>query len=178
MTVIHDPIMRQSYELERDGDVLRNTLTAEPGAGVPEHLHPHIEERFEILEGDWSFEVNGEKRRAGPGDRLVVRAGARHKFANVGPGRGRFVAEIEPAMDMEGFFTESAELAQAGMFKRPGVPRGMRGTLAVSEFAERYSALTIMTSPPRWLQRLAFPLLARIERRRMRRRGRVAATAL
>jgi quercetin dioxygenase-like cupin family protein len=163
--------MRQSYELVRDGDVLRNTLTAEPGADVPEHLHPQIEERFEILEGDWSFQVDGEERRAGPGDRLVVPPGVRHRFANVGSGRGRFVAEIEPAMEMEGFFAESAELAEAGMFKRPGVPRGLRGALAASEFADRYSELTIMTSPPRWVQRLAFPLLARIERRRRSRAG-------
>ena len=174
MDEIHDPVMRQRYRLSREGDVLRNELTAEPGAGVPEHYHPHIEERFEILEGDWAFFVDGAERRAGPGDRLLVPAGARHRFANTGPGVGRFVAEIEPAMDMEGFFAESAALARAGMFRKPGVPRGVRGALAASEFAERYGETTVMLSPPRIVQRLAFPVLARIERRR---RAKAAAAA-
>jgi quercetin dioxygenase-like cupin family protein len=168
MQTISDPVMRQRYELSREGDVLRNVLTAEAGSEVPEHWHPAIEERFEILEGQWSFRVDGEERRAGPGDRLVVQPGVRHKFANVGANPGRFVAEIEPAMDMEAFFAESAALAQAGMFKQPGVPRGLRGALAAAEFAERYTDTTIMTFPPRWVQRLAFPVLARIERRRRR----------
>lgn len=168
---IHDPVLGQRYRLTRAGDVLRNELTADPGAEVPEHFHPSIEERFEILEGDWSFRVNGEERRAGPGDRLVVPAGARHKFANLGPDVGRFIAEIEPAMDMEGFFAESAELARAGVFRRAGVPKGLRGALAASEFAERYSDTTVMLFPPRAVQRLAFSLLARIERRRQMRRG-------
>ena len=141
--VIHDPVIGQRYRLTRDGDVLRNDLEADPGSEVPEHLHPYIEERFEILEGEWSFRVNGEERRAAPGDRLVVPAGARHKFANVGPGVGRFVAEIEPAMDMEGFFRESAALARAGMFRRPGVPKGLRGALAASELAGRSSDTTV-----------------------------------
>ena len=163
---IQDPVMRQRYELTREGDVLRNVLTAEPGSEVPEHWHPRIEERFEILEGEWRFRVDGEERPASAGDRLVVAPGARHKFANVGSTTGRFVAEIEPAMDMESFFTESAALSRSGAFKRPGVPKGLRGALAASEFAERYSDTTVMTSPPRWLQRLAFPILARIERRR------------
>ena len=71
-------------------------------------------------------------------------------------------------MEMEGFFAESAELARAGMFRRPGMPRGLRGVLAASEFAERYSDTTVMLFPPRPVQRLAFPILARIERRRRR----------
>src|SRR5215210_3290649 len=110
---IEDPVMRQRYRLTREGDVLRNELEAEPGAGVPEHLHPRIEERFEIVEGDWRFWVDGEEQRAGPGDRLVVPPGKRHRFRNVGQGVGRLVAEIEPALNMEGFFQESAALARA-----------------------------------------------------------------
>ena len=169
--IIHDPVIGQRYRLTREGNLLRNELTADPGTEVPEHFHPHIEERFEILEGEWTFRVNGEDRRASPGDRLVVPPGARYKFANVGPEAGRFIAEIEPAMDMEGFFAESAALARAGMFRRPGIPKAVRGALAASEFAERYSDTTVMLFPPRPVQRLAFPLLARIERRRRRARA-------
>jgi quercetin dioxygenase-like cupin family protein len=162
---IEDPVLRQRYRLTREGNVLRNELEAEPGAAVPEHFHPRIEERFEVLEGEWKFWVNGEERRAGPGDRLTVPAGARHRFQNVGEGSGRFLAEIEPALDMQGFFEESAALARAGMFARPGMP-SVRGLLPATEFAERYSETTVMTFPPRIVQRVLFGPLARLARRR------------
>lgn len=158
--------MRQRYQLTQEGNVLRNELTAEPGADVPEHLHPRIEERFEIVTGDWAFFVDGEERRAGPGDSLIVPPGRWHRFANIGADEGRFVAEIEPAMDMREFFEESAALSQAGAFRKPGVPKGIRGTFAAAEFAHRYRETTVMRFPPQPLQRLLFPLLARIEHRR------------
>jgi quercetin dioxygenase-like cupin family protein len=164
--LVEDPVMRQRYRLTREGDVLRNELWAEPGASVPEHFHPQVEERFEVLEGEFTFKVDGEKRRAGPGDRLVVEAGARHAFENTGQGVARFVADIEPALDMQGFFEDSAALSRAGMFARPGIPKGLRGLLASAEFAERYSKTTVMTFPPRAVQKILFPPLARLARRR------------
>ena len=158
--------MRQTYRLTREGEVLRNELSAEPGASVPEHFHPDIEERFEVLEGEFTFKVDGKKRRAGPGERLVVPAGARHSFKNTGEAVSRFVAEIEPARDMQGFFEESAALAREGKFLRPGIPKGIKGLLAAAEFADRYGDTTVMTFPPRAVQRLLFPRLARMARRR------------
>jgi quercetin dioxygenase-like cupin family protein len=167
--VIEDPVMRQRYRLSREGDVLRLELWADPGARVPEHMHPQIEERFEVREGEFVFKVGGQKRRAGPGERLVVEAGVRHAFENPGPRVAHFVTEIEPALDMQDFFEESAALARAGMFARPGIPRGIRGALAAAEFAERYRDTYRQTFPPRALQRILFPPLARLERRRRRR---------
>ena len=163
--VIEDPVMRQTYRLTRQGDVLRNELTAEPGAWVPEHVHPGIEERFEVLEGEFTFKVDREKRRAEAGERLVVPAGAWHSFKNTGDGVARFVAEIEPARDMQGFFEESAALAREGKFLRPGLPKP-GGLLAAAELADRYSETTVMSFPPRPVQRLLFPRLARLARRR------------
>ncbi len=164
--IVEDPVMRQRYHLTREGSVLRNELSAEPGAWAPTHSHPDIEERFEVLEGEFTFKVDGKKRRADAGERLVVPAGARHSFENTGDGVARFVAEIEPAGDMQGFFEESAALAREGKFMRPGIPKGIGGLLAAAEFADRYGATTVMTFPPRPLQRLLFPPLARVARRR------------
>jgi hypothetical protein len=74
--------------------------------------------------------------------------------------------EIDPAMGMEELFTESAALARAGMFWRAGIPSGVRGALAAAELADRHRDALIVSFPPHVLQRLLFPLLARIERRR------------
>jgi quercetin dioxygenase-like cupin family protein len=167
---VEDPVLRQRYRLSREGDILRVELWAEPGAGVPVHFHPQIEERFEVLQGEFTFRVDGAKQRAGPGDRLVAEAGSRHAFKNTGEGVAHFVAEVDPALNMQDFFEESAALARAGMFLRPGIPKGPRGLLAAAEFADRYSEIFQQTFPPRPLQRILIPPLARLERRRRAKR--------
>lgn len=164
--LIEDPIMRQRYRFSREGEVLRLELWADPGARVPEHFHPVLEERFEVREGEFTFKVDGRRRRAGPGERLLVEAGARHAFHNTGASTAHFVAEIEPALDVQELFEESAALARAGMFMRPGIPRGLRGLLAAAELAERHRDIYRQTFPPAAVQRLLFPPLARLERRR------------
>jgi quercetin dioxygenase-like cupin family protein len=168
--LIEDPVLRQRYRLTQEGDVLRNELWADPGARVPTHFHPRTEERFEVLEGEFTFRVAGKKQRALPGDRLVAPAGVRHSFANTGPGVSRFVAEIEPALTMREFFEESAALSRAGKFRGPGVPRGLGGLLAGAELADRHGDVMVVTFPPPALQRILTPWLARIERRRRARR--------
>jgi quercetin dioxygenase-like cupin family protein len=164
--LVEDPVLRQRYRLTLEGDVLRVELWADPGARAPEHYHPRIEERFEVVEGEFTFMVDGEKRKAGPGDRLVAKPGVRHGFENTGEGVARFVAEVDPALGMKEFFEESAALARAGKFMRPGIPKGIRGTLDAAEFAERHLDDTVMSFPPPAVQRIVFPPLARLARRR------------
>jgi quercetin dioxygenase-like cupin family protein len=166
--LVEDPVLRQRYRLTQQGNVLRNELWAEPGARVPDHYHPQIEERFEVLDGEFTFKVNGRKQRAVAGDRLAVPAGARHSFENTGPGVSHFVAEIEPALTMKQFFEDSAALGRAGKFRGPGVPKGLGGVLAGAELLDRYRDIMVLTSPPPFLQRIMNPLLARLERRRRR----------
>src|SRR5918999_3427525 len=170
--LLEDPFLRQRYRFSREGDVLRLSLWADPGARVPYHFHPPIEERFEVREGEFTFKVDGRELRAGPGDKLVAEAGVRHSFENTGPGVSHFVAEIEPALDMQSFFEESAALSQAGMFRAPGIPKGLRGLLAATEFADRYHEIFVAAFPPPALQRISSPPLARIERWRRRRANR------
>jgi quercetin dioxygenase-like cupin family protein len=169
--LIEDPVMRQRYRLSRQGDVLRNELQAEPGAHVPAHFHPTSRERFEIVEGEFTFKVDGQRTTARPGDRLEVEPGQRHSFKNTGTKVGSFVAEIEPPLDMEQVFKESAVMARQGMFLRPGIPKGIRGLLAAADFSERYRDTMVLTFPPPVIQRILFPPLARLYRRRQERRA-------
>src|SRR5438552_8641629 len=155
--LIEDPVMRQRYRLSREGDVLRLELWADPGARVSVHYHTQIEERLEVREGEFLFRAGREKRRAGPGERLTVPPGVRHAFANVGPSVGHFVTEIEPALNMEQLFEESAAMARDGVFLRPGIPKGIRGLLRAAEFADRYDDIYRQAFPPRALQRILFP---------------------
>ena len=47
----HDPIHRVSMAFEREGDSLWVFTWLDPGGHLPEHFHPTLEERWEVLEG-------------------------------------------------------------------------------------------------------------------------------
>jgi quercetin dioxygenase-like cupin family protein len=70
-----------------------------PGQGPDLHRHPY-EETFVCLEGEATFEADGEKTVVGPGHIVVVPAGAAHCFKNTGEGRLKQVS-IHPAERVE-----------------------------------------------------------------------------
>lgn len=55
----------------------------EPGDGPQLHRHPYAE-TFVMLEGHARFEADGESVEAGPGEIVIVPAGAAHRFENSG----------------------------------------------------------------------------------------------
>jgi quercetin dioxygenase-like cupin family protein len=160
--LIDDPLFHQRYGFSRDGDVLRVEIWTEPGGGVlAEHVHPKLEERYEVLEGEVTFRLDRKPRRAGPGERLVVPAGARHSFENTGQGTAHLLVEADPALQLRESIEDGVKLARAEMLTASGKPRGVRGLIEAAALAHRYRETVILTSPPRAMQRLLFPLLAR-----------------
>jgi quercetin dioxygenase-like cupin family protein len=161
--LIDDPLFRQRYRFSRDGDVLRVEIWSEPGGGVlAEHVHPKLEERYEVLEGEVTFRVDGKARRAAPGGRLVVPAGVRHSFENTGEGIAHLVVDADPALDLRESIEDGVRLAEAGRLTAGGKPRGLRGLVEAAALAHRYRETVILASPPAAIQRLLFPLLARL----------------
>jgi quercetin dioxygenase-like cupin family protein len=49
-----------------------------PGHRAPEHGHPGMQERWEILAGTACFRIGGVERTAGPGEVVVAPVGVRH----------------------------------------------------------------------------------------------------
>src|SRR5437764_6688882 len=50
-----------------------------PGHRAAEHVHPEMEERYEVLSGTAAFRIGGAAdREAGPGEVVVVPPGTRH----------------------------------------------------------------------------------------------------
>jgi mannose-6-phosphate isomerase-like protein (cupin superfamily) len=73
--LIEDPLFCQRYDFTRDDDLLRVEIWTDPGGGVlAEHVHPKLEERYEVLAGEVTFHVDGKPRRGG--------IGAAHKIAH------------------------------------------------------------------------------------------------
>jgi quercetin dioxygenase-like cupin family protein len=168
--VFEDPVLRYRYRFSRAGDMLSVEMWADPGGGVTiQHFHPRIEERFEVLDGEVTFKVNGKKLKAGPGERAVAKPGDRHTFENTGTGVAHLRCEAEPALELQEFLQEAAALSQAGKFTRRGFPKGLGALLEAAEFADRYRETVVFTDvafPPPALQGPLLGPLARFQRRR------------
>src|SRR2546426_3516971 len=84
--LVEDPALRQRLTFRRtteDGaEVLHVEMWVDPGGGVPPHIHPAMEERFEVLVGRPSFLAGRKWRTAGPGEMVVVPPGTRHAYRN------------------------------------------------------------------------------------------------
>ena len=70
---------------------------------VPEHVHPAIEERWEVLEGRVAFRIDGEERILGRGETIAAAPGVRHSSRNAGDGQVRLRIEMRPALRWEEF---------------------------------------------------------------------------
>ena len=159
---VDDPVFRQRYRFSRDGDVLRVEIWTEPGGGVlAEHVHPQLEERYEVVEGQVTFRVDGKQRQAGPGERLVVAPGVRHSFRNTGTETAHLVVEADPALRLRESIEDGAALARAESFTESGKLRSARALVEGAALAQRYRETVVLSSPPPAVQRLLFPLLAR-----------------
>jgi quercetin dioxygenase-like cupin family protein len=164
-TRVDDPLFKQSYEFSRDGETLRIEMWTEPGGGVrAEHVHPVLEERYHVLEGEVTLNIDGESKRLGPGERAVVPPGVRHSFENTGERAAHLVAEAEPAQQLRESIEEGARLGRTERFSDSGSPRSFRALVEAAALAERYRDTVVLTSPPRFVQRILFPLLSRFAR--------------
>lgn len=68
--------------LDRTNAPVRNQSLAEAlvpaGTATQRHYHKLSEEFYFILEGTGRMEIDGEERHVGPGDAILIPAGARH----------------------------------------------------------------------------------------------------
>jgi mannose-6-phosphate isomerase-like protein (cupin superfamily) len=99
--------------VSRHGELLRMEIWTGPNGGVlAEHVHPGLQERYEVLEGEVTFRVDRKLRRAGPGERLVVPAGVPHSFENTGRGIAHLIVEADPALELRESIEDGVRLAR------------------------------------------------------------------
>jgi quercetin dioxygenase-like cupin family protein len=72
-----------------------------PGHRAPEHVHPGMEERWEVIAGRACFRIGGEEIDAGPGEVVVAPAGTPHYAWNPTDGEVRLRIEMRPALRWE-----------------------------------------------------------------------------
>jgi mannose-6-phosphate isomerase-like protein (cupin superfamily) len=74
----------------KDGSTIRELMhaanqslaeaTLAPGQATRRHYHAATEELYAVVEGGGLIEIDGEERRVGPGDTVLIAPGARHRL--------------------------------------------------------------------------------------------------
>ena len=123
---------------ETNGELLAIDLELPANRRVPggQHIHPKQEERFEVVEGTMRFRMGRKRVVAGPGEVVVVPAGQKHDFANVGDGDALVRVEVRPALKMEQLFETAVGLAEQGRTMMGGIPRPLDLALFTEEFED------------------------------------------
>jgi quercetin dioxygenase-like cupin family protein len=84
------------------------------GMRTPEHVHPEMEERFEVLSGEARLRIAGAERGAKLGQVVTVPPGTRHVAWNPGDREARLRLEFRPALRWEDFVERLFTLAREG----------------------------------------------------------------
>ena len=139
-------------------------FAVEEGGFVPggEHVHDHVVEHFSVEQGQMAFIVDGTEQTIGPGEELTIRPGSWHRWWNAGEGEVRTRSRIEPALRFQEMILAIWGLCSDGHTNAKGQPSPLLGAL----FATRYRDEIRFRPPPQVVQRLLFPSLAALARRR------------
>src|SRR3954471_357553 len=74
-----------------------------PGRRAPAHVHPEMEERYEVLSGTAAFRIGGHEQTAGPGEVVTVPPGTTHLAWNPTGEPVHLKVEFRPALRWEEF---------------------------------------------------------------------------
>ena len=88
--------------------------------GPPLHIHPHQDEIFYVLEGNYLFEVGGERHQLTAGDLIFMPRNVPHTFAQL-TDAGRMLFFLQPAGKMEDYFRTIGALTS-----KPSPPEGAK----------------------------------------------------
>jgi mannose-6-phosphate isomerase-like protein (cupin superfamily) len=147
---------------DTDGQSLVADLRVRPGgAVVGEHVHPTLDERFTVLSGKIGYKLNGQTGVAEAGDVLNLPRGVPHDWWNAGDEEARVIVQVAPATRFEQMVSTLFGLAREGKTNKKGMPNLLQLAVISKEFEDTVQ----FVSPPIWVQRILFGLLAPLGRR-------------
>jgi quercetin dioxygenase-like cupin family protein len=127
--VIENPDTRERITFlkttqETNGELLRYEDVLPPRFFIPEHVHPHQEERHEVLSGTLRGRVGGQERDYVAGERAIGPAGVPHAWRNPSEDEElHLVSELRPPLRFETLFETSFGLARDGKTTKQGIPK-------------------------------------------------------
>ena len=90
-----------------------------PGAGAPPNRHSGEDEAFYVLDGSFTFTIDGTPRAVGKGAFVKIPDGAVHAFENTGGEPGRILIMNAPGLIHEAFFAKVGEPLPRGSWDFP-----------------------------------------------------------
>jgi mannose-6-phosphate isomerase-like protein (cupin superfamily) len=147
-------VFRKTSRQTNGEAVLLEAFVRPSGFVAARHVHPHQEERFDVLRGTVGFRIGRKTVVAGPGQTLTVPAGTAHTFWNAGDDVVHFTCEVRPALQFEQLIETMFGLATDGKTNRKGMPNPLR--LAV--IARHHFDDVRLPFPPAWMQRIGLAL--------------------
>jgi mannose-6-phosphate isomerase-like protein (cupin superfamily) len=149
--------------LEATDELFRFRELALPSTYGPAlHVHPHQEERFEVIRGNIEFVMGSNKVVCHPGESVVVPAGVAHTFQNAGDGEAEMFGEYRPGLPDHSrrFFEVYFALARAGLTDAKGLPKIWQIAVEMPMMSDHVR----LASPPWAVQRVVLWLLRPIAR--------------
>jgi uncharacterized RmlC-like cupin family protein len=93
-----------------------------PGHRTLEHVHPEMQERWEVIAGSVRFRIAGVERIAGPGEVVIAPAGVPHMAWNPDAAPVHLRIQMRPALRWELFVERLFALARDGHTDERGMP--------------------------------------------------------
>jgi len=122
------------------------------GEGPPEHVHiGQVEEGF-VVSGVLTASVGGKRVTVRAGESTALPADVPHRWWNEGAEPLVFKGRAIPAGELDRFLQAIFAIVNAGPRNRPSL-------FHLAHLLHRYRHAYQMTMMPRWVQRLAFPLV-------------------
>jgi quercetin dioxygenase-like cupin family protein len=148
--LVEDPVLKQrlGFQPAEDGKSVRVEMWVDPGGGVPAHVHPAVEERFEVLSGHPQFLAGRKWVTGAPGDVVLVPPGVRHAYRNRGDEVAHVICHATPPSTLQEFLEQAAAMSRAGKLSRHGLPTSPRAALEALELAKRHQEMVVMSFPP------------------------------
>lgn len=144
---------------EHPEQVLVAHLFVRPGGRVAAaHLHPGVEERFLVLEGQVGFMLGEREVVLGPGEGATVPPGTVHDWWQVGEREAQVLVEVTPGVRFVEMAGSLFGLARDGKVNSEGMP----DPLQLAVMAREYADVIVFVEPPPLVQKLVLPPLALI----------------
>ena len=123
---------------DTNGELLQIDDVMKGGGRVAiEHVHPYIEERFEILSGTARFSMRGQLRDVGAGETAVVPAGTPHVWGNPHDEEVHLLIEFRPALRMEEWLETFFGLQKDGKANpNSGLPNPLQWAVISREYED------------------------------------------
>jgi quercetin dioxygenase-like cupin family protein len=122
---------------ETAGELFAFELSIRPHGFVSaEHIHPVLEEAFEVTRGTMRFRINGQEMDAATGQKVVISPGTRHILWNATGEDASMTVWVRPALKTETAFETLFGLARDGKTNKHGRPNIFQTAVLVADYQE------------------------------------------